>query len=222
MRQRGKSRYCFASSFDISEISRVGIAGNHCGADPLVRGRPLRGCILIPSKSGSGGTRADQGVRPTMRISFAPLIKLTHYPYFASAGIVLKAGPGGNLRPSTRICPPAGVWNSRVPRRCAVIGKRVPRSNEVCPCAASPTVVDCKTFPLSSLITTGIVAAVVLTLASATPVAYPPVVSNGITKEPGVRVSSGTTASCVGPPAVWPNTAYAPMLPLDNSCAQPV
>jgi hypothetical protein len=39
-----------------------------CGADPLVRGRrPRRPATEIDKapKSGSGGTRADQGVRPT-------------------------------------------------------------------------------------------------------------------------------------------------------------
>jgi len=34
-----------------------------CGADPLVRGRRPR--RPAPDRSGSWGTRADQGVRPT-------------------------------------------------------------------------------------------------------------------------------------------------------------
>jgi hypothetical protein len=44
----------------------------NCGADPLVRGRPpgrlARSPIKLISlaKNGSRGTRADQGVRPTI------------------------------------------------------------------------------------------------------------------------------------------------------------
>src|SRR6266566_4269716 len=48
----------------------------NCGADPLVRGRrprrPVRGWmrLILLAKSGSRGTRADQGVRPTTYAEF--------------------------------------------------------------------------------------------------------------------------------------------------------
>ncbi len=48
----------------------------NCGADPLVRGRrprrPVRGWmrLIFLAKSGSRGTRADQGVRPTIYAGF--------------------------------------------------------------------------------------------------------------------------------------------------------
>jgi hypothetical protein len=57
--------------------------GHNGGADPLVRSRPPGRLVaggkrlIFREKSGSRGTRADQGVRPTIYAEPAPLRKLS-------------------------------------------------------------------------------------------------------------------------------------------------
>ncbi len=96
------------------------------------------------------------------------------------------------------------------------------RSNEEWPSAASATVFDCITTPLSSRIVTPMLgAACVETFAIATPVTKPDVLSKGRINEPGLRLSMGTTASCWPLGTVWRKTAKPVMFPVVSSCAEP-
>ena len=98
------------------------------GADPLVRGRRPRRPIAVvlddSSKSGSGGTRADQGGRPTKSARFLLAFSLLAPALAASGGLRIEAlrGDGANNNPAL------GVTVSPAVRLLDASGKAVPKA----------------------------------------------------------------------------------------------
>jgi hypothetical protein len=142
----------------------------------------------------------------------------------------VKADAGLKLSPSTLICPPAGVSNSRVPRAFCVIAnvvlvghvEGIARSKDVWPKPGSAMVCVDNWFPALSRVTTTMFAGCVETLAIAMAVENSLVLSNHTRYALELTLCKGTTACCYVAVTLSVKSAKPPTGPLLSSWADPV